>query len=298
MKKFNTQRTLQERFSMLLALGLLLLMSACSTIRFTYDHGDTLLYWWLNAYLDIDSDQKAWVKRDIDAFFDWHRKTQLPDYVTILRTAQKQLAGNPTQQDLLGDYKKIRDETRELMVKSLPDLVDLARSVKPEQIERMEKKFEKNNADYRKKFMSGSFDHRKEVRYDKAMEQFKLWFGSFSREQEAQIRRLSDARPLDNDIWLDERMRRQKRIIEVVRKIQAEKLSKEAATPLVAGLIKDTVDRFDQPDRKAFFDGYVDTTSKFILSVIQLTTPEQRAHAQDRMQGWINDLNTLAAEGR
>lgn len=298
MKKFNTQRTLQERFSMLLALGLLLLMSACSTIRFTYDHGDTLLYWWLNAYLDIDSDQKAWVKRDIDAFFDWHRKTQLPDYVNILRTAQKQLAGNPTQQDLLGDYKKIRDETRELMVKSLPDLVDLARSVKPEQIERMEKKFEKNNADYRKKFMSGSFDHRKEVRYDKAMEQFKLWFGSFSREQEAQIRRLSDARPLDNDIWLDERMRRQKRIIEVVRKIQAEKLSKEAATPLVAGLIKDTVDRFDQPDRKAFFDGYVDTTSKFILAVIQLTTPEQRAHAQDRMQGWINDLNTLAAEGR
>ncbi|TFW28164.1 hypothetical protein E4L96_02670 [Massilia arenosa] len=283
---------------MLLALGLLLLMSACSTIRFTYDHGDTLLYWWLNAYLDIDSDQKAWVKRDIDAFFDWHRKTQLPDYVNILRTAQKQLAGNPTQQDLLGDYKKIRDETRELMVKSLPDLVDLARSVKPEQIERMEKKFEKNNADYRKKFMSGSFDHRKEVRYDKAMEQFKLWFGSFSREQEAQIRRLSDARPLDNDIWLDERMRRQKRIIEVVRKIQAEKLSKEAATPLVAGLIKDTVDRFDQPDRKAFFDGYVDTTSKFILAVIQLTTPEQRAHAQDRMQGWINDLNTLAAEGR
>lgn len=283
---------------MLLALGLLLLVSACSTIRFTYDHGDTLLYWWLNAYLDIDSDQKAWVKRDIDAFFDWHRKTQLPDYVAILRTAQKQLAGHPTQQDLLADYKKVRDETRELMLKSLPDLVDLARSVKPEQIERMEKKFEKNNTDYRRKFMSGSFEHRKEVRYDKAMEQFKLWFGSFSREQEAQIRRLSDARPLDNDIWLDERMRRQKRIIEVVRKIQAEKLSKEAATPLVAGLIKDTVDRFDQPDRKAFFDGYVDTTSKFILSVIQLTTPEQRAHAQDRMQGWINDLNTLAAEGK
>jgi hypothetical protein len=283
---------------MLLAMAFLLLVSACSTIRFTYDHGDTLLYWWLNAYIDIDSDQKAFVKRDIDNLFQWHRSTQLQDYSNILRTAQRQLGGNPTQQDLLNDYKLVRNETRELLLKSVPDLVDLARSVKPEQIDNMEKKFAKNNADYRKKFMSGDFDHRKEVRYDKAMDQFKLWFGSFSREQEAQIRRLSDARPLDNDIWLQERMRRQQRIIETVRKIQAEKLGKEAATPLVTALVRDTVDRFDAPERKAFFDGYVDTTSKFILAVIQLTNAEQRAHAQKRMQGWIDDFHTLATEAQ
>jgi hypothetical protein len=30
--------------------------------------------------------------------------------------------------------------------------------------------------------------------------------------------------------------------------------------------------------------------------VIGIATPEQKAHAQKRMQGWINDFNTLAAE--
>jgi hypothetical protein len=51
----------------------------------------------------------------------------------------------------------------------------------------------------------------------------------------------------------------------------------------------------DAPDRKAFFDAYVDSTSKFILTAIRITTPEQKAHAQKRMQGWIDDFNALAA---
>jgi len=30
--------------------------------------------------------------------------------------------------------------------------------------------------------------------------------------------------------------------------------------------------------------------------VVHIATPEQKAHAQKRMQGWISDFNTLAAE--
>jgi hypothetical protein len=298
MKKCNTQSPCFRYASLWCALALALLLGACSTIRFTYNHGDTLLYWWLNTYLDIDAEQKGFVKRDIDELFQWHRKTQLRDYAAILRTAQKQLAGNPTQQDLLADYRTIRDETRELFMKSLPELTDLALSIKPDQLGHLEEKFAKNNKEYRKKFMSGSEDKRKKVRYEKAMEQFNLWFGDFSREQEEQIRRLSDARPLDNEVWLDERMRRQRRILDVLRKIQAEKPPKEQAQALVQSLVKDTVDRFDAPERKAFYDAYVDSTSKFILAVIQLTTPAQKAHAMKRMQDWIDDMNELAAERR
>jgi hypothetical protein len=61
MKKFNTPPTVLQRARLLFLIGFLALLSACSTIRFTYNHGDTLLYWWLNAYLDLDSDQSDWV---------------------------------------------------------------------------------------------------------------------------------------------------------------------------------------------------------------------------------------------
>ena len=50
-----------------------------------------------------------------------------------------------------------------------------------------------------------------------------------------------------------------------------------------------------EPERKAFYDTGVDQTTKFILTAIRIATPAQKKHAQERMQGWINDFQALAA---
>jgi hypothetical protein len=296
MKKFNTPPALFQRLRLLFLAAVMVCATACSTIHFTYNHGDTLLYWWLNAYLDLDSDQSDWVKKDIDNLFQWHRSTQLRDYAGLLSKMQRQLAdGNVTQDELLADYRDIKARTELLAFKALPQLADLAMSIKPDQIAQMEKKFAKNNDDFRKKFMSGSVDDQQKARYKKAMEQLELWFGDFSRDQEAQLRKASDARPLDNDVWLQERTLRQKKIIALLQRIHRDKLNKEQTMSAIHDNLRDFFDRMEAPDRKAFFDTYVDSTSKFIVTAVRLTTPEQKAHAQKRMQGWISDFNALAA---
>jgi hypothetical protein len=296
MKKFNTQSTLFQRTQLLLLVGVMALLTACSSIRFTYNHGDTLLYWWLNAYLDLDSDQADWVKKDIDNLFQWHRSTQLRDYAGLLSNMQRQLAdGNVTQAELLSDYRDIEARTELLAFKALPQLADLAMSVKPDQIAQMEKKFAKNNDEFRKKFMSGSVEDQNKARFKKVMEQFELWFGSFSSDQTAQLRRASDARPLDNEVFLQERIMRQKQIVTLLRRIQHDKLNKEQTMSAIHTLMRGFFDRMEVPERKAFYTAYLDNTSKFIVTGIKLTTPEQKANAQKRMQGWINDFNALAA---
>lgn len=296
MKKFNTRAPLHQRFTCALLVLMLVVVAGCSSLRLAYNNGDTVLYWWLNAYVDLDRDQKGWVREDIDKLFDWHRKTQLKDYVEILRKGQKQVQGNPTQADLMADYSEIKSRTQSLLLKAAPDLADLARSLKPEQIAQMEKKFKSNNDDYRKKFLTGDQEKRQQLRYKKAMEQFELWFGSFSSEQEAIIRKASDARPLDNEIWLDERSRRQRNVLALVQKVQNEKLGKEATVALINTLIKDSFDRLEHSDRKAFFDAFENSTAQMILTVIKIATPAQKAHAVKRMQGWIDDFNSLATQ--
>ncbi len=296
MKKFNTQAPLHQRFTCGLLILMLIVVAGCSSLRLAYNNGDTVLYWWLNAYVDLDRDQKGWVRDDIDKLFDWHRKTQLRDYVEILRKGQKQVQGNPTQADLMADYSEIKSRTQSLLLKAAPDLADLARSLKPEQIAQMEKKFMSNNDDYRKKFLTGDQKKRQQLRYKKSMEQFELWFGSFSREQEAIVRKASDARPLDNEIWLDERMRRQRNVLTLVQKVHHEKLGKEATVSLINTLVKDSFDRLEHSDRKAFFDAFENSTAQMILTVIKLATPAQKAHAVKRMQGWIDDFNSLASQ--
>jgi hypothetical protein len=302
MKKFITHdtgfSTLVQRTRTLCLIALLAVLAACSTIRFSYNHGDTLLYWWLDAYVDFEGDQSDWVKRDIGELFQWHRKTQLHDYAALLGTFQRQLAGNPTQADLLNDYREIRVRTETLAMKAVPDMVDLARSLTPDQIEQMEKRFNKKNDEYRRKFVSGSVEKRNEARFDKSMEQFKLWFGGFSDEQEKALRRASDARPLDSNVWLEERIVRQRKILALARKIQHDKPSKEQTSAMITSTLHEFFTRMDSPERKGFYDTYINATSNYILTAIRIATPAQKAHAQKRMQGWIDELNALAKEAK
>jgi len=84
----SARRTLQGLF----LIAIMTVLAACSSLRLAYNNGDTLLYWWIDGYVDLTSDQKSVVKEDIDKLFHWHRKTQLNDYAQILQTAQRQLA--------------------------------------------------------------------------------------------------------------------------------------------------------------------------------------------------------------
>src|SRR4051794_30648541 len=44
---------------------LALLVAGCSAVRLGYANGDTIVYWWLDGYVDFNADQKSWVKADI-----------------------------------------------------------------------------------------------------------------------------------------------------------------------------------------------------------------------------------------
>ena len=298
MQKSNMPSSASQALRRLFLITLIGLLAACSSLRLAYNNGDTLLYWWLDGYVDLNSDQKDWVKKDIDKLFQWHRKTQLEDYIQILQTGQRQLAGNPTTADLLGDFDEIKKRTQRLLLQAKPELAELARSLQPDQIDTLEKKFASNLDDFRKKNMKGDREAQQKFRYKKSMEQFELWFGKFTTEQEVQLRKASDARPLDNEIWLNERKRRQNSILTLVRKVQKEKLSKEATIPLINNLVKESFNRLDNSENKQFFEASEQGSLQLILTVIKIATPEQKEHAQKRMQGWISDFRSLAAEAR
>lgn len=278
--------------------ALLALLTACSSLKLAYNNGDTLLYWWLDNYVDFDGEQSGQVKKDIDDLFRWHRKTQLQDYVQVMQRAQQQLRGNPTPAELRADYDDIRARTQALLLKAAPDIADLALSLKPEQLAQMEKKFAKNNDKFRRENMKGDREDQNEFRYKKSMEQFELWFGSFSREQKEIIRKASDARPLDNAIWLDERERRQRNVLALARRIVQEKPPREQVVAQIQSLIRESFSRLDNSERKAFYEANTAASIGLVHTVIGIATPEQKAHAQKRMQGWISDFNTLATQAQ
>jgi hypothetical protein len=267
----------------------------CSAARLGFRNIETVTYWWLNGYIDVESDQRPWVKARIAGLYDWHRKTQLKSYAQYLAQMQKRVEAPVTEADLLSDYEEVKKRLLIVSDHAMPDLADLALSLQPHQLAALEKKFASNNKDFRKDFLRGDLEQRQSYRYKKVMEQAEDWFGNFSREQEQQIRAASDARPLNNDMLLAERTQRQKAILALLKKIQAEKPNREATITLLKEYQAAVLDRFGDAEHKAFFEKYNAATARMTATIVNIATPSQKAHFVKKLQQWIEEFEAAAA---
>jgi hypothetical protein len=285
-------RAVMTKISLLMMACCLL---SCTAVCLTYNHGETLAYWWMNSYLDFEAEQKPLVKQRISELFTWHRKTQLSDYAQLLALGQKQLQTKVTPADLVGDMAELKKRALVMIDKALPALADVALSLHPHQLLRMEKKFISNNDDYRKDYLRGDTDKRQRFRYKKVMKHAEYWFGNFSRQQEDEIRQASDARPLDTDIVMSERLRRQKDIITLLSNIQSQRPSREATMGMLKEYIVTNLDRMMAPEPKSFFEASKNASLNLTAFIINLANSEQKAHAARRAQDLIADCISIRA---
>jgi hypothetical protein len=273
------------------------LLVGCSALRLGYSNGESVVYWWLNGYVDFEADQQPWVKKHISNLFAWHRKTQLGEYAELLRHIQQQLNTNSVSQaDVQHDFDTVKKSGRTLVDKALPELTDLALALQPQQIAHLEKKFASNNDAYRKDYLRGDLEHRQHARYKKVMRQAEYWFGDFSREQQAQIRAASDARPLNYELWLQMRLRRQQELSALLKKIQNEKLGREATAAALKAYAAGVFNQFGDKEHQAFSDASQQGMARMIVTIVQIATPEQKARASKKLQRWIDDSHALARQ--
>ncbi|HBX55541.1 MAG TPA: hypothetical protein DEH10_09155, partial [Pseudomonas sp.] len=77
---------------LLLVLVASLLLSACSRIGLAYRNLDWLVPWRLNDYLNLNSEQQAWLKPRIQSHLTWHCSRELPLTLDWLQRTQDLLA--------------------------------------------------------------------------------------------------------------------------------------------------------------------------------------------------------------
>lgn len=276
--------------------GLAALLLACSAARIGYNNGETISYWWLNSYVDFESGQKPWVKAHIDELFAWHRKTQLQQYVKLISRLQRANYATITKADLLSDYEEGRKSVNAITDRAAPELADLALSLTPEQIDNIQQKLEKNNKRFRKDYLRGSQQERQEFRYKRMMKQAEYWFGNFSHRQEDRLRMLSDARPLDNELQIADRLQNQKQLIDLLKKIQSQKPDREAAARMIREYVNAAMEHFGNKQYQAFFDQSKEANAALVAEMMHMATPEQRKHFINTLQDWVSDFTRLMAK--
>lgn len=272
---------------------LLALLAGCSMGRLAYNNGETLSQIWLERYVDLRDDQKPWVQREINQLFAWHRREQLPVYIDILQKVQQRTQKPVSEDEVRADYDVIRARVLLIIDQALPSLADLALSMRPEQIAHLENKFAHNNDDYRREHLRDDIEQRHQTRYKKALKQAEYFFGDFSDAQEQRLKALSKARPLNNELVLKFHKRRQQEMLAMLKKIQAERPSRDAVIRMLREYVSATQNYYGDPEFKAFYKAYEAATIHQVTELINNTTPQQKQHLVNNLQKWIDDFRRL-----
>lgn len=307
MQDFNPEHKLARQFCtasgwlsrtcwiLLLGIAASMLLGGCSAIRLTYNNLDTITYWWLDGYLDFHGEQKAWARQRTVALLAWHKQSELKATVQFLDRMQHELDVPPSRERVLANYDALIQISEKLTEHALPDMADLCLRLDADNLAQMEKKFAANNESFKDDYLDENVQERQTKRFKKLMEQTEFWFGSFSPEQERQLRAVSDARPLKHEMWLSYRLQRQADLLALLRTIQREHPGRDEVMARLRVYLDASYFEHSgrNPEEQAFFLASKQGTADFVVMALQIATPAQKERARHRLQQWHDDLASL-----
>ncbi|MBL0729779.1 DUF6279 family lipoprotein [Piscinibacter sp. HJYY11] len=278
-------------------LALATLLSGCTAIRFAYSQGPELSYWWLDGYADFNDAQIPKVRDALDAWFRWHRQTQLDDYAQFLVRLQGHAAGPVTPELVCRAYQEALSRVDPMLDKALPMAVDLVRSLTPAQVQHIERKYAKVNREFRKDFLQPDPKDRAEASLKRAVERAEMFYGSLDDAQLEALKQGLASSPFNPELWLEERMLRQQEALAMLRRVVNEKASPDQ-TLAALRVVVSHVQRSPRPHYLDYQQKLLAYNCKLSAQLHNSASREQRAAAVKRFKGWEDDARSLSAEGR
>lgn len=270
-------------------------VASCAAIRIGYNNADTLALLQLDSYLDLTDDQEQTVKERVNALLAWHRTTQLRDYVTFIDKTRAKLGGRITAADVMDFNQQLNTRMMTAADKAAPDIAHVALTLSPEQIDRAAKKTASDAAKARREFVRAENDATGAERAKKYGERAESWFGKLTDEQKDIIRKSLASRPTDATWWIDERERRQREFIALLRKIQSDRPTEEVATRWLRTYFTQ-LNAAQETDRRTRAEAYRRGSAELIAQLINHATPEQRAALDKKLNDYAQDFKSLAPQ--
>lgn len=281
-----------RRILLLTTLALCLFLQACGAIKLTYNNADTLLYWWLDGYVDVSLDQKVRVKNELLALQQWHRKTQLPAFISMTQTLQKQITNDVTPALLCSNADQAAALLLPLTQYLEPSVLWLVTNLSPDQIQSLADKFVKTNKEWRKDWQPESKEELSKFTLKSLRERIDPLYGNPTDAQLALLRESISASPFDARVAYAERLRKQKDMLDTLKNIQSKKLGPEAAQEPMKKLLERNSDSPDLAYR-AYSERIKQHNCALFAKLHNSMSPEQRSYALGKLQDYERDFKTL-----
>lgn len=273
-----------------------LLLAGCSGLRFAYNQGPELAYWWLDGYADFDDIQAARVREALTAWFRWHRSTQLDDYAVLLARAQHDVVGDVTPQQLCEWNAGLRRRVELAFDQAAPPLAELMATLSPAQVQHIERRYAKSNAEFRREFLQPEPGERLAASVKRAVDRAETFYGRLDAAQRERLARGVVESPFYAELWLSERQARQQDSLAVLRRLQANPSAESRPAQARAELQRIGGSLYHSPREayRVYGERLIDYNCALAAELHNSTTPAQRETLAGKLRGWEHDVRLLA----
>ncbi len=279
-----------------LSLACALLLTGCSVVRVAYSQGPMLAGWWLDDYLEFSPEQQPRVKAALNEWFEWHRRTQLPDYAALLAAAQVQVMQPATPEQVCRWYDELRGRIGVALRHGVPLAVDVVSGLSAEQLRLLEQRYEKSNQKFQGEFMQARLDERAKASQRRTLERVEMLYGRIDERQRQMLVDALAASPFDPAQWYAERLALQRETLQTLRQLQArpqtpaERAAHEARLAQLAQRLQNST----QPEYRAYQQRLTEFNCALVARFHNSTTQAQRQAARARFKGWEEDFRALS----
>ena len=203
--------------TLLLLLCLSLLISACSRAGLAYRNLDWLVPWRLNDYLNLDSQQQAWLKPRLQTHLQWHCSAELPRYIDWLQTTESILAQpQPDSAQLLEQFAQFDAALNRIGVEITPTAIELLQGLSEQQVSELYAAMDEDNLEDRQDFLDPPLATQISERQTRMQERLRPWLGRLNSAQTEHIATWANSLGEQNRLWLENRQLWQAELRKVV----------------------------------------------------------------------------------
>lgn len=272
----------------LVVLGLVVLLSACTMVTLAYNRLPTLVYWRVDGMFDLSADQSARLKPLIEDWHRWHRREHLPRYAQALRDWQALAVSDLTPGQVCATFDQVRGWALEAVERFMPLMVELAPTLSAAQIDHWDRHQAKQDASFAEDFgdAPGTVSDK---RLKRAVDRAEMFYGPLDDAQRQWLRERLARSAFDPAMALGERRARHADALSVVARIQAGAVADQALRQWWGR----TVDS-PRPAYRAYTEAAVQDACAQFAELHNRTTPAQRSRAVQKLQSFERDFLALS----
>jgi hypothetical protein len=273
--------------SMLIAC--LLCLSACSSTTFVYNRLDIALPWYLDDYVELDSEQDDQLDVLLAPFLAWHRQEELPRYIGLLDRIDSSLDQQLTADDLAVLYDDAQAAWLRLEARALDWLLAMGASLSDRQVSSFIDHLQEQQQDFEKEYLSRSGRKYREDAYERLLDSMQDYLGRLDQDQRDRLREAVASLQRADGIWLQERaawLEQLERILQREPGWQQQILDAVASRDETTSLVY-----------RETFQRNMDVIFGAIADVLNSRSARQDKRLRNELNDLRDDLQTLVSQG-